>query len=82
MKITKIRDLYLTFNIQARDSDAWSLYNSLPVTKLLTCNLPANSGGLVDATFTSVIGLEELKKIIQQMTNGSAMMESIKIDND
>jgi hypothetical protein len=70
------------FIFKVRVSDAAVLFNILPANKLLTYDLPANVEGLVDATFTSTIGMEEIKKLMHQVPNGAAMMESLKISYD
>lgn len=73
-----IRDL--KFEIKARVIDAQALYNILPFSKLITCNLLADANGLVDVKFESPIDVEELKKLFHQVENGHAMLESLKIN--
>ncbi|MFI5219146.1 MAG: hypothetical protein ACHQNT_06620 [Bacteroidia bacterium] len=70
----------MKFEIKARPVDAWAFYTILPFSKLLTCNLPPDANGLVDAKFESSIEVEELIKLFHRVENGPAMMESLKIN--
>jgi len=72
----------LTFKFKVRVADAETLFAILPSSKLLTFNLPANAGGLVEVILTSAIDSLELKKLIQQVTNESVLIDSLKINYD
>jgi hypothetical protein len=72
----------LKFKVKVSITDAEMLFDILPATKLLTYNLPVNGGGQTDAAFTSAIEPEELKKLLHRMANGSAIIESLKINYD
>ena len=72
----------MKFQFRIKASDAEALFVILPPPKLLTFNMPSTGVKVVDAVFTSPIELEELNKIILQLANGTAMMESFKLNYD
>ena len=72
----------MKFKIIVRVIEAKALFDILPPDKLLTYNLPADKDGLIEAVFTSAIGFQDFKKLMDQIINGSAMMESFKTSYD